>query len=136
MLGTVRRMNDPEVDEAALTAAKTLCFSGFPARSQVLALQILARVRNRNDTRLTAFTTQFLADTCFMMGHYEAGIGFGREACTLFAELNDPANEAHAASNLASLFASIGEQAAISEALTALDLIETSGDPSDIIWGH
>jgi two-component system cell cycle response regulator len=126
-------MNDLQVDEVELATAKSLCSSGFLEKSRVLALQILDRARARDDARIIGVATQFLANTCFMMGHYEAGIGFGREARTIFGSLNDVANEARTASSLALLFAAIGEEDATAEAIKALDFIENGGDSADLV---
>jgi diguanylate cyclase (GGDEF)-like protein len=68
-----------------------------------------------------------------MMGKYEAGISYGREARLLFGRLGDLARMARSGANLAWQLASIGEEDALAEALAALDTAERSGDPTETI---
>ena len=121
-------------DGARLAQAVALSRTGFPARARSLGAQVLERARAVQDQRLIADATQCLAYACFMMGQYEAGIGFGREARALFCERRELAEEARAAATLALLTACVGECVAISDALAALELAERAQDGAATIW--
>jgi diguanylate cyclase (GGDEF)-like protein len=133
-LACPRPDDDSLADGDALDSAIACARTGLPERAYALALPVLDRARARNSKQTIARAAQILSAACLMTGKSEAGITFGREARTLFAELGDLAQAARSGANLAWLLASIGEQDAIAEAFAALDTAEKSGDPTETIW--
>jgi diguanylate cyclase (GGDEF)-like protein len=120
-------------DQAALDSALRLARTGYPKRAFKQALPVLEQARARADMCQVALAAQILSGTCLMMGKYEPGIEYGREARLLFGRLGDLARKARSGANLAWLLASIGEEDALAEALEALDTAERSGDPTETI---
>jgi diguanylate cyclase (GGDEF)-like protein len=124
---------DPSRDAAQLESAIALSHTGYPNRAHETALDILARARQGGDMRLIAVATMCLTTTSRMRGECEAGIGYGREARTLLADLGEFGRASIAGGDLAYLLAQIGEADAIVEALTALERAERAGSPTETI---
>ena len=129
------RVPEDSRSEDALGEAWRLGCTGRSLDALARALEVWEAAKARRDIRLEARAALDIAWYCFQVGQAEQGRQHARRATQLTAGLCETAWEAKARALHAWLLTELGcPEEAVEEAIRALGLAETAGDPTVLCW--